>query len=149
MKWKIIPISLKQANDFVNLHHRHHKQVQGHKFSIGLCNENKLVGVAICGRPVARFLDNGLTLEVTRLCTDGTPNACSKLYAQCARIAKEMGYEKIITYIMETENGASLKASNWILEDKSCGGKPWNHPGRPRPNEKNICKRQRWVKILK
>lgn len=77
----LIPVSLKEANAFVAEHHRHHKPVTGHKFSIGCQSMGRLVGVAIVGRPVSRYLDDGLTLEVTRLCTTGERNACSMLYA--------------------------------------------------------------------
>lgn len=73
----LTPVSLAEANAFVAQHHRHHKPVTGHKFSIGCTAEGRLVGVAIVGRPVSRYLDNGLTLEVNRLCTDGTKNACN------------------------------------------------------------------------
>lgn len=121
---KIRPCSLKMANEYVQEFHRHHKPTAGHKFSIACYDDDKLVGVAICGRPVSRHLDNGLTLEINRLCTDGTYNACSKLYGACKRIAKEMGYDKIITYILESENGASLKASGYTCEG-SAGGTVW------------------------
>lgn len=133
---KVIPLSLKQANAFVEKYHRHHSSVVGHKFSIGaLDNVGNIVGVAICGRPVSRMLDNGKIIEVTRLCTDGTYNACSFLYSRCAKIAKDMGYEKIITYILESENGASLRASGWMLEQENAGGGSWNVPSRPREVE--------------
>lgn len=93
---KITPCTLAYANEYVAKNHRHHKPTVGHKFSIALYDDinTKTVGVAICGRPVSRILDDGRTLEVNRLCTDGTPNACSMLYGAAARIAKEMGYEK-------------------------------------------------------
>ena len=123
-----IPISLKEANEFVEAHHRHHHKVVGHKFSIAASDGNKIVGVAIVGRPVSRILDDGKTLEVTRLCTDGTYNACSFLYSRAAKIAKEMGYHKIITYILESELGTSLKASGWHLEKDNAGGGDWNTP---------------------
>lgn len=84
---EICPITLKEANAFVEQHHRHHNPVVGHKFSIGCTDGEKIVGVAIVGRPVSRHLDDGWTLEVTRLCTDGTRNACSMLYA-AARAAE-------------------------------------------------------------
>lgn len=86
----LTPVSLAEANAFVAQHHRHHKPVTGHKFSIGCTADGRIVGVAIVGRPVSRYLDNGLTLEVNRLCTDGTKNACSMLYAAgwtCAGLA--------------------------------------------------------------
>lgn len=126
----IIPLGLKQANQFVMSNHRHHKAVRGHKFSIGLKKNNALIGVAICGRPISRHLDNGMTIEVSRLCTLGDKNACSKLYGACSRIAKQMGYEKIITYILKREKGISLKASGWICEKESAGGKRWNSSGK-------------------
>ena len=93
----LTPVALATANAFVNSHHRHHKATAGHKFSIGCAKDGELVGVAIVGRPVSRYLDNGWTLEVNRLCTTGEKNACSILYAASARAAKAMGYRKIIT----------------------------------------------------
>lgn len=122
----ILPISLKEANAFVELNHRHHRAVQGHKYSIAVYEDEKLHGVCIVGRPLSRYLDDGKTLEVLRLCTDGTYNACSILYARAARIAKEMGYAKIITYILEDESGTSLKASGWTLEEDNVGGGDWS-----------------------
>ena len=107
---KIIPMSLKRANEFVTEHHRHNKKVPGHKFSIGLEHEGRLVGVAIIGRPVARKADDGLTLEVTRLATDGTKNACSKLYARAKQIVQLLGFTRLITYTLTEESGCSLRA---------------------------------------
>ena len=94
---QIVPIGFREACAFIRLHHRHHPPPQGHKFSIALSNGEMIVGVAMVGRPVATRLDNGFTLEVTRLCTDGTRNACSKLYGASWRIAREMGYREVIT----------------------------------------------------
>lgn len=91
----LIPVSLAQANEFVRQHHRHHKPVAGHKFSIGCAENGRLCAVAIVGRPVSRYLDDGFTLEVNRLCSDGTKNACSILYAAAARAARAMGYRKL------------------------------------------------------
>lgn len=130
MKLDIVPVSLKEANTFVKRYHRHHRPVVGHKFSIGATDGENIVGVAIVGRPVSRYLDNGLTLEVTRCCTDGTRNACSILYGAAWRAAKAMGYKKLITYILESENGASLKASGYKCIGK-CGGLRWT--GRSKP----------------
>lgn len=104
--------------------------MRGHKFSIGCIVGGQLVGVAIVGRPVSRYLDDGLTLEVNRLCTDGTKNACSFLYGAAARVARTMGYRKIITYILETENGASLRAAGWKCAGLA-GGKIWTGKRRP------------------
>ena len=104
------PISLKLANEFVLANHRHNKPVTGHKFSIGLFDDERLIGVAICGRPVARMADDGLTLEVLRVCTDGTRNANSMLYSRVKKIAQVMGYQKVLTYTLAEESGASLRA---------------------------------------
>lgn len=120
----LTPVSLAQANAFVAQHHRHHRPVVGHKFSIGCVADGQLVGVVIVGRPVSRYLDNGMTLEVNRLCTDGTKNACSFLYAAAWRAARAMGYQKMITYTLDTENGASLRAAGWKYAGIA-GGKRW------------------------
>ena len=116
---RIRPIHLKEANAFVKQYHRHNLPTVGGKFAVACYDDNILCGVAICGRPTARNADNGTTVEIYRNCTNGTRNACSKLYGACIRIAKEMGYTKVITYILESENGASVKASNFICEGKS------------------------------
>lgn len=121
---EIRPITFKEASKFVNEHHRHHKSTVGCKFCIGCYQDEQLVGVAICGRPVSRHLDDGIICEINRLCTDGSFNACSMLYGACCRTAKGMGYKKIITYILESENGASLKASNFVCDGKA-GGTHW------------------------
>lgn len=127
---ELVPVTLREANAFVERYHRHHKPVVGHKFSIAASDGKKIVGVAIVGRPVSRYLDNGLTLEVNRLCTDGTRNACSFLYSAAWRAARNLGYKKLITYILESENGSSLKAAGWKCIGE-CGGLRWN--GRSRP----------------
>lgn len=143
----IRPITFHEASDFINQFHRHHRATVGHKFSIGVFDGDKMVGVAVCGRPVSRHLDDGLTCEINRLCTDGTRNACSMLYGACCRIAKEMGYSQIITYILESENGASLKASNFVCEGKA-GGTHWTgkrNKGQPIPAEMKT----KWSRQLK
>jgi len=138
---EIVPITQKEAKEFVRRHHRRHKPPLGSIFQVGCSKNGRICGVAIVGRPVARMLQNGWTLEVTRLCTDGTKNACSKLYSACWRAARALGYRKLITYILESENGASLKAANWECVGK-CGGGTWNRKTRPRidmhPEQKKI-----------
>ena len=104
-------------------------------------------GVAICGRPVSRHLDDGETLEVNRLCTDGTYNSCSILYGACAKIAKAMGYRKIITYILMSEPGTSLKASGWICEGEA-GGEVWTGKRSGRDNGVPKEKKWRWAKYF-
>ena len=129
MSLQIVPISLAVANDFVNQLHRHHKHVQVHKFSLGCVKNGVLVGVSIVGRPCARKRDDGQSAEVSRLCTDGTRNACSALYAASARSAKAMGFWRIGTYILESELGTSLKASGWhYTHTTTTDGAGWAKP---------------------
>lgn len=142
---EIKPITFRQASEFINQYHRHHRATVGCKFSIGCFDGDTMVGCAVCGRPVSRHLDDGLTCEINRLCTNGTRNACSMLYGACCRVAKEMGYHKIITYILQSENGASLKASNFTCE---AGGVKWTgerDKGQDIPAEMKT----RWVRYLR
>ncbi len=121
---RIMPIHLKAAQAYVKQYHRHNIPPVGGKFAISVYNDGRICGVAICGRPVSRCLDNGFTLEIYRCCTDGTRNACSKLYGTCSRIAHEMGYERIITYTLKSEKGTSLKAAGFVCEGE-CGATEW------------------------
>ena len=144
----IKPMHLKAANVFVKQYHRHNLPTVGGKFAIGCYEDNTLCGVAICGRPTARKLDDGKTLEIYRNCSNGTRNTCSKLYGACIRIAKEMGYTKVITYILESENGASVKASNFVCEGKAGLKKQTGQ----RQKEKTVAPaeyKQRWVYLIK
>ena len=128
---EIIPISLREANRFIEKHHRHSGRAQGCKFCVALSDgHGTLHGVAVVGRPISRYLDDGRTAEVTRLCTDGILNGCSFLYGCCARIAREMGFRKIITYTLDTESGASLRAAGWTCAGLA-GGKRWTGSRRP------------------
>ena len=152
---EVRPITLREANAYVRENHRHNLPTGGHKFSIACYDGDRLCGVAIAGQPVARKLDDGLTIEIRRVCTDGTYNACSILYGACSRVAKAMGYRRVITYTLKSEPGTSLKASGFI-NDGEAGGVSWDMPSRPRevsqitlfgeerkyPDEKKI----RWVK---
>jgi hypothetical protein len=124
MMLEIRPITLRAASAYINAYHRHHRATVGCKFAIGCFDGETMVGCAVCGRPVSRILDDGLTLEVNRVCTDGTRNACSMLYGAACRIAKAMGYRKVVTYTLQSENGASLKASNFVCEGLA-GGERW------------------------
>lgn len=127
-----VPLEAKEAAAYIEKYHRHHKPTKRDKFRVGCAEDGELIGVIQVGRPLARMLCDGQTLEVLRCCTNGKKNVCSFLYSRAARIAKELGYKKIITYILESEGGASLRASGWICESKSCGGNSWNTPSRPR-----------------
>jgi hypothetical protein len=147
-----VPVDFDEACAFVAQHHRHHVPPQGHKFSIGAAvmppcepdacdssgipygaheNDAKIVGVVIVGRPVSRMMQDGWTLEVTRLATDGTKNACSFLYAAAWRATRAIGYRKLTTCILDTEPGTTLRAAGWRLVGQAGGGS-WSVPSRPR-----------------
>lgn len=130
---RLIPVTLRQANDFVKAHHRHHGPVTGWKFGVGLEEEGKLIGVAIAGRPVSRMTQTKepQTIEVTRVCTLGHKNAPSMLYGAISRAAFALGYTKVISFILCTESGHSLKAANWECKGKTSGGE-WSRPSRAR-----------------
>jgi hypothetical protein len=142
---QIVPCGLREANAFVARHHRHHGPDRGHKFSIAVAEGERIVGVVIVGRPKARNLQDGFTLEVTRCCTDGTPNACSALYGAAWRAAKAMGYWRLVTFTLDTELGGSLKASGWRLVAQSQGGS-WSRPSRPRTDRHPLQGKLRWEK---
>ncbi len=145
------PMSYPTANKFVQYWHRHNKPVLMARFAVccrddsGYCH-----GVAICANPVARMLDDGETLEVVRVATDGTFNACSILYGACGRIAREMGYRRVFTYTLHSESMASLKAVGWKLDAEDAGGVSWARPNDPRRagrTEQGISlqSKNRWV----
>jgi len=121
----VVHLELAEANAFVRIHHRHHKPVQGHRFSLGCVLAGSLVGVAVVGRPVGGSSPE-TTLEVLRCCTDGTRNACSFLYGAAAKAGRALGFERIQTYILDSEIGASLKASGWEYERLSHPS-GWHH----------------------
>jgi hypothetical protein len=126
-----VPISLAEANAFVSEHHRHHRPVVGHKFSVAVADDEGTVrGVAIIGRPVGRHFDDGWTLEVNRVTTDGCPNACSALYGAARRATFALGYRRLITYILVSEPGTSLKAAGWRCLGER-GGLRWTGKRRP------------------
>ena len=129
-----VPIDFAAAAAFVREHHRHHTPPIGHKFSIGAQFDGQLVGVVIVGRPVSRRRDDGLTLEVTRLCTIGERNACSFLYGAAARATFALGYRRIGTYILKREPGTSVMAAGWKLIGET-SGKSWSQPSRPRSDK--------------
>jgi hypothetical protein len=131
------PISFRDAAAFVKVHHRHHTPPVGHKFSIAAMAGGELVGVVIVGRPVARRRDDGFTLEVTRLCTNGHRNACSFLYGASARAAFALGYHRIGTYVLKSEPGTSLVAAGWKLIAET-PDKSWSVPSRPRSDKHPI-----------
>lgn len=144
----LTPITLKQASEFIKTHHRHHGPTVGWKFGVGVSDNSVLVGVCVCSRPVARMLNDGFTIEVTRLASNGSKNACSILYGAARRAAFALGYKKIITYILESESGHSLKASGYIFE-RMAGGGSWSRPSRKRDDKAPLEKKQLWSSTKK
>ena len=141
---EIVPLPLDEANAFVRHHHRHHQSVVGHKFSLGVADEWGVVhGAAIVSRPTARHSDDGLTLEVTRVATDGTPNACSALYGAARRAAFALGYKRLLTYTLPSESGASLRGAGYRLIGEAGGGS-WSCKSRPRVDKHPLEPKLRW-----
>lgn len=147
MSLTLIPVNLDVANDFVRRLHRHSKPTVSHKISVGVRALDALCGVAIAGRPVSRELDDGWTIEIYRVCTDGTRNACSKLYSACCLSARGQGYRLAITYTLESEPGTSLRASGFkpvaAVKDRQ-----WDCPARPREERDLIGGKVRWERTL-
>ena len=143
MTLELAPITLAEANEFVETFHRHYGRVVGHKFSKAVTDGHKVRGVCIVGRPVARGLDDGWTLEVSRCCRDGTKNACSKLDGAAWRAAKALGYHKLVTYTGKEEPGITLKAAGWKLVGEAGGGN-WNTQSRPRVDTQRQQMKLRW-----
>jgi hypothetical protein len=139
---ELVPLNLDEANALVETLHRHHKPVPGAKFALGASNGERICGAVIVGRPVARMLDNGATLEVNRCVTDGTRNACSFLYGAAWRAAKALGYRRLITYTLPQEGGASLRGAGWTLIGERGGGN-WNVPSRPRIDTAELLRGQK------
>jgi hypothetical protein len=151
MRLVLKPISLREANAFVEANHLLYPPARGCKFCVGCYVEETLVGVVIVERPKARHLDDGYTLEVTRLCTDGTRNVASKLIAAATRAAFAMGARRLVAYQCIEESGVPFAAAGWIrLEDTNghpiqFGGGEWSRPARLRDSMVSpIGKKFRW-----
>jgi len=133
---RLVPVSLAQANEHVAAWHRHNGPVVGHRFSIGVADATLIMrAVVIVGRPGARHFDNGDTLEVIRLASDGTRNACSMLYGAAARATFALGYRRLITYTQGDETGGSLRAAGWRVIAERPARPGWDTPSRPRDDE--------------
>lgn len=139
----LVPMPRDEANAFIAQHHRHHGRVAGHLFAIGAAVEERVVAVAVIGRPVSRALQDGWTAEVTRVASDGTRNACSFLYGAAWRAAKAIGYRRLVTYTLPEESGASLRGAGWRLIGEAGGG-TWQRRGRPRVDKHPLQKKLRW-----
>ena len=140
---RLVPINFSDANEFVRRSHRHHKPMQGCKFCIAVEKDSQIVAVAIVGRPVSRMLDNGWTLEVNRLASDGSKNTCSMLYRAAWRAALALGYLRLITYTLPEEGGASLRGSGFKLLGQAGGGS-WSRTTRARVDKHPLQTKLLW-----
>lgn len=129
---RLVPVTRDQAYAAIAAWHRHHRPPPGYRYAVGAAAGDRLVGVATAGRPVARHLDDGLTVEVTRVATDGTANACSLLYAACWRAARALGCSRAVTYTQAAESGASLRAAGWVHAATRAARHGWDMRGRRR-----------------
>ena len=141
-----VPITQREAFAFIARHHRHHKPPTCSIFQVALARDDQIVGVATVNLPVARRLNNGWTVEVTRLCTLDAPesrHAASKLYAACWRIARELGYRRLITYTLADETGVSLVSAGWKALYQT-SGRSWDTPSRPRVDTHPLGTKTLW-----
>lgn len=138
-------VTWRESKAFVGSEHRHHPPSRGHMWSTGVHDGDRLCGVAVIGRPVSRVLQEAGDIEVLRVCTDGTPNACSALYGAAARQAVAHGWKRsqLLTYILNTEPGTSLRAAGWLFDGLTDGGE-WDRPSRSRKANAPTVPKQRW-----
>jgi hypothetical protein len=136
MRLQLKPIPLRVANDYISKHHGHHGRARGCKFTIGCYVGDLLVGVVVVERPKARHLDDGWTLELSRVCTGQHPHVASKLIAAATRAAFAMGARYVLSYTLASEDGVSYRAASWRrMEDTDgrpieFGGGEWSRPSR-------------------
>lgn len=145
MKLELVPISITDARLFVKRHHRHlpHPPA-GSRFAVAVAGAGKVRGVALVGNPLARHLCDGWTLEVSRVAVeDGTPNACSMLYGASWRVARALGYRRLVTYTLASEPGTSLRASGWMVTGQT-NPQSWNRKNRPRVDRAPAQRKLRW-----
>lgn len=141
---RVRPVPFGQAAAFCAVYHRHLKPPVGHVFSLGVFVGRRMVGVAIVGRPVARLLDDGRTLEITRVAADGTRNACSALLGACRREARRRSITRLVTYTLPSESGVSLRAAGFRA-DGMAGGGSWDRAARPRSADQPVERKLRWI----
>lgn len=141
-------IAFRGACAMVNMYHRHHASPVGHLFSGAVFQGDVICGAIIVGRPVSRHQDDGATVELLRVVSDGTRNACSKAMGWAIKEARARGYERVLTYTLETEPGTSLRAVGMTQTGMSEGGS-WDVPSRRRaPDRHPTGRKQRWEKRL-
>lgn len=147
MSLELIPMDRDHANEYVRRLHRHSKPVQGYRFAVAIADSTGVRGVAIAGRPVARGLQDGRTIEILRVCTDGVRNGCTRLYGACCRAAAAIGYLRAITYTLEAEGGASLRAAGFTPA-ATVRDRQWGCDSRPREQRELLGDKIRWERAL-
>lgn len=144
---RLQPTGLRAANAWIDEVHRHHEPVTGHKFSVAVVDfADRLHGVGVAGRPVAKELQKQGYIEIVRIASDGTPNVCSMLYGALRRAAVALGYppHKVVTYILDSEPGTSLRAAGFVFDGMTAGGS-WDTPTRRRTDKAPTVPKQRWI----
>ena len=146
MRFEAVPLTQREAAAFIEAHHRHHAPSRGDVFRVALALDGEVIGVATVGRPVARALNDGRTLEVNRCCVlerPDTKHAASKLYAMAWRVARELGYHRLLTYTLKDETGVSLVAAGWRVVHE-VKGRSWTCPSRPRVDHHPTTDKRLW-----
>lgn len=143
---RLVPVSLAVANEHVAAWHRHNDPVVQCVFRVGVSDEaGVLRAVAIAESPKGRGNMDGDTIEITRVASDGTVNACSMLYGACARAAFALGYRRVITYTQAAEPGSSLRAAGYRVLAQRPARAGWHTVSRPRDNSRyESVPRQLW-----
>lgn len=143
---RVVPATKREAFRYVEEVHRHHDEPQGYKFALAVIDEDHDVrGVCIVGRTVSRHLHDRYSCEVTRVATDGCPNACSALYGAARAAAFAMGHTRVYTYTLQSESGASLRGAGYVVDEDDVGGGTWSREGREREDSHPLGKKTRWV----
>jgi hypothetical protein len=139
------PIGVREASAVVKRMHRHLPRIVGGLFACSVFQAGELVGVGVASRPKARQSCDGFTVEITRIATDGSRNACSRLYGALLRASAAVGYRKALTFTRLDEPGTSLRASGWVEDGVTSQGS-WDRPSRGRHAVKSQVRR--WVRVL-
>ena len=143
--YEVRPVSLNAARAWIASTHRHlRRPITGWLFGVEILRDGVRVGVACAGRPVARNLQDGVTVEITRVAVvEGAPNACSFAYGALRKAAAALGYRRVVTYTLKDEPGSSLRAAGFN-DMGDAGGGEWSSNVRPRKQSEQTCVKRRW-----
>ncbi|WP_445261308.1 XF1762 family protein [Pseudomonas sp. RL_15y_Pfl2_60] len=154
----IKPLTIKEANEFIKEHHRHHRPTARNngKWALAAVDDNSvIVGVVIASSPVSATYMDGLTIELTRLCVkEGAPKGvCSFLLSKSCSIWRSMGGVRVITYTLASESGASLRGAGWTLSGVVKPHKRWQNKSKTDGIERAMLQiyevtKHRWVRTF-